>query len=81
MEFLSSFGAERIDIAQITDHTGQGKDKMRILFEIQDQERACALYEMIAINRHCHLPDTDQKMQIYFLLDEQTFEQYADEAA
>ena len=36
---------------------------------------------MIAVKRQCHLPGSDQKMQIYFLLDEQTFEQYADEAA
>ena len=47
---------------------------MRILFEIRDQKKATALYEMIAVKRQCHLPGSDQKMQIYFLLDEQTFE-------
>ena len=36
---------------------------------------------MIGVERQNHLPDTDQKMQIYFLKDEKKFEEYADLAA
>lgn len=36
---------------------------------------------MIGVKRQFYLPDTDQKMQIYFLLDEKKFEEYADVAA
>ena len=49
MEFLTSFGAERIDMTPIPDRTGQGKDKIRIMFEINAQEKASALYDMIAV--------------------------------
>ena len=36
---------------------------------------------MVGVNKQNMLPDTDQKMQIYFLLSEQKFEEYADAAA
>ena len=81
MDFLSSFGAERIDMRPITDSSGRGKNKIRVMFEINEQEKAQALYEMIGVQRKNHLPETDQKMQIYFLKDEKKFEEYADLAA
>lgn len=63
------------------DRTGRGNDKLRILFEINDKERASALYEMVGVHKQNHLPDSEQKMQIYFLLAEEKFETYADAAA
>ena len=81
MDFLSSFEAENIDMTPIPDRKGMGMDKLRILFEINNKEKAEAVYNMIAVQRQCHLPQTDQQMQIYFLLDEKKFEEYADLAA
>ena len=36
---------------------------------------------MVGVHKQNHLPDSEQKMQIYFLLAEEKFEAYADEAA
>ena len=81
MNFLASFAAENIDSKPITDRSGRGNDKLRILFEINDKDRAQALYEMVGVHKQNHLPESEQKMQIYFLLAEDKFETYADEAA
>ena len=78
MEFLQSFAGERIDMQPIFDRSGRGNDKLRILFEINDKERAKALYDMVSVHRQNHLPNSEQKMQIYFLLPEKRFEEYAD---
>ena len=40
MDFLSSFAAERIDMVPIKDHSGQGKEKIRIMLEINDKDKA-----------------------------------------
>ena len=81
MNFLQSFAAENIDSKPILDRTGRGNDKLRVLFEINDKDRAAALYDMVGVHKQNHLPESDQKMQIYFLLAEDKFETYADEAA
>lgn len=65
----------------IFDRTGRGNDKLRVLFEINDKDKAKALYEMVGVHKQNHLPNSEQWMQIYFLLQEQKFEQYADVAA
>jgi len=65
----------------IIDRSGTGKDKLRVLFHIDDKEKAKALYEMVGVNRQNALLGTDKVMQIYFLLPEEKFEQYADVAA
>ena len=36
---------------------------------------------MVGVNKVNHLPNSDQWMQIYFLLPESKFEEYADTAA
>ena len=36
---------------------------------------------MVGLHKQNHLKDTDNKMQIYFLLPETLFESYADKAA
>ena len=81
MEFLQAFEAEAIDTQPIYDRYGSGNDKLRVLFEISDKEKAKALYEMIGVHRQNHLPGSEQWMQIYFLLSEKKFEAYADAAA
>ena len=65
----------------IIDRTGKGNSKIRILFEINDKDHARNLYNTIGVNKQNILPETDQKMQIYFLLSEEKFEKYADVAA
>ena len=81
MDFLQTFDAERVDMQPIIDRSGRGNDKLRVLFEINDKQKAKALYEMVGVNKVNHLPNSDQWMQIYFLLPEQKFEEYADTAA
>lgn len=54
---------------------------MRVLFILNDKNMAKQIYEMIAVNKVNMLPETEQKMQIYFLLPEEKFEKYADVAA
>ena len=49
MDFLSSFEAENIDMTPIPDRKGMGMDKLRILFEIKNKEKAEAVYNMIAV--------------------------------
>ena len=80
-QFLQTFGAESVNTQPIFDRTGKGNDKLRVHFEIQEQGQAKALYDMVGVNKQNMLPDTDQKMQIYFLLSETKFEEYADVAA
>lgn len=65
----------------ILDRSGMGQDKLRVLFHINDKEKAKALYDCVGVHRQNMLPGTDKVMQIYFLLEEAKFEQYADEAA
>ena len=80
-QFLQTFGGEKVNTHPIFDRSGKGNDKLRVHFEINDQESAKALYDMVGVNKQNMLPGTDQKMQIYFLLSEQKFEEYADVAA
>ena len=70
MDFLQTFDAERVDMQPIIDRSGRGNDKLRVLFEINDKQKAKALYEMVGVNKVNHLPNSDQWMQIYFLLPE-----------
>ena len=81
MTFLQSFGATQVHTQPITDRSGRGNNKLRILFEISEKAQAQALYEMIGVQKINLLPETEQKMQIYFLLPEEKFEKYGDEAA
>jgi hypothetical protein len=81
MDFLQSFEGINIDIKPIIDRTGRGNDKLRVLFEINDKDRAKALYEMVGVHKQNLLPNSEQWMQIYFLLPENKFEEYADVAA
>lgn len=39
-DFLSSFAAERIEMVPIPDRTGAGKEKIRIMLEINDKDKA-----------------------------------------
>jgi len=65
----------------ISDRSGRGNDKLRVLFEIQDKTQAKALYDMVGLHKQNKLPGSEQWMQIYFLLTEKKFEDYADVAA
>ncbi len=80
-EFLDGFGAEKIDMRAITDRSGRDNHKLRVMFEINDRDHAQGLYDMVGLHKQNHLKDTDNKMQIYFLLPESLFESYADKAA
>ena len=79
MKFLQSFEAMDIDHRPVYDQSG--KDKQRVMFRIDDRQRAKAIYDMISLHGQKYLEDTDQVMQIYFLLPEKKFEEYADQAA
>ena len=81
MDFLQSFEGNDINIQPIIDRTGRGNDKLRVLFEINDKDRAKALYEMVGVHKQNLLPNSEQWIQIYFLLPENKFESYADVAA
>ena len=81
MDFLSNFNAESIDTQPIYDRMERGNDKLRVLFEIQNKENAKAIYDMIGVHRQNLLPQSQQFMQIYYLLPEKKFEEYADVAA
>jgi hypothetical protein len=54
---------------------------LRVLFHVEDKDKATALYQMVGVDRQNMLQGTDLVMQIYFLLPEMKFEKYADEAA
>ena len=71
--FLSGFQAEKIDMRAIMDRSGRDNHKLRVLFEIRNREHAQALYDMVGLHEQNHLPDTDNKMKIYFLLPEADF--------
>ena len=58
-----------------------GKDKLRVMFHINDKQKAKALYDMISLHGQKYLENTDLVMQIYFLLSEKKFEEYADMTA
>ena len=79
MQYLETFDAQEVDMKAISDNNG--KDKLRVLFHIRDQQKAKALYDMISLHGQKYLENTDLVMQIYFLLPEKTFEEYADVAA
>ena len=81
MDFLSNFNAESIDTQPIYDRMERGNDKLRVLFEIQNKENAKAIYDMIGVHKQNLLPQSQQFMQIYYLLPEKKFEEYADVAA
>ena len=40
MTFLQGFGATSIHMQPITDRSGRGNDKLRILFEIEEKAQA-----------------------------------------
>ena len=81
VSFLNGFQAEKIDMRAITDRSGRDNHKLRVLFEISDRAHAQALYDMVGLHEQNHLPGTDNKMKIYFLLPEADFVQYANKAA
>ena len=70
-----------VDMKPILDRSGKGQDKLRVLFHILDKDKAQALYQMVGVDRQNMLQGTDLIMQIYFLLPEDKFEKYGDEAA
>lgn len=80
MAFLQDFGAEELQVQPIPER-GNKANKLRFLFQIAEQEKAQQLYDMIAVHKQKFLPETDQAMQIYFLLSEKEFETYADVSA
>ena len=69
-DFLAGFQAEKIDMRAIQDRSGRDNHKLRVMFEINDREHAQGLYDMVGLHKQNHLKDTDNKMQIYFLLPE-----------
>mmetsp|Transcript_7075 Transcript_7075/g.8520 ORF Transcript_7075/g.8520 Transcript_7075/m.8520 type:complete len:114 (+) Transcript_7075:803-1144(+) len=79
MQYLETFDAQEVDMKPIMDQSG--KDKLRVLFHINDKQKAKALYDMISLHGQKYLENSDLVMQIYFLLPEKTFEEYADMAA
>lgn len=70
-----------VDMKPIFDRSGKGQDKLRVLFQILDKDKAQTLYQMVGVDRQNLLQGTDLIMQIYFLLPEEKFEKYGDEAA
>ena len=79
MQYLETFDAQEVDMKPINDTNG--KDKLRVMFHISDKQKAKALYDMISLHGQKYLENTDLVMQIYFLLSEKKFEEYADMAA
>ena len=43
-DFLNSFHAKNVDMKPIYDRSGKGQDKLRVLFHLEDKEKAIALY-------------------------------------
>ena len=79
MQYLETFDAQEVDMKPIND--SNGKDKLRVMFHISDKQKAKALYDMISLHGQKYLENSDLVMQIYFLLSEKKFEEYADMAA
>jgi len=48
MKFLQSFEAMDIDHRPVYDQSG--KDKQRVMFRIDDRQRAKAIYDMISLH-------------------------------
>ncbi len=51
LEFLDSFMAKNVDMKPIYDRSGKGQDKLRVLFHLEDKEKATALYQMVGVDR------------------------------